>query len=140
LNLDYEQQNGNCSIRPEKTGKKKSNKSPIHRRQKAKIHWVRSLPKVNKSSSINTKADQLLPQSWAFLSGSIPTAIPTKENFVYNEFWYWQLQCWDFLVIQRHGSAGKRATGKPQRYSFQGEQASEKAGTLIIFPSVTWKQ
>lgn len=32
-----------------------------------------------------------------------------------------------------------RAKGKPQKYSFQGEQASDKAEILILFQSMTWK-
>ena len=43
------------------------------------------------------KADQLLPKTWAFLSVSIATAIPTKENIFRMNF---GIGNWNFGVFQ----------------------------------------
>lgn len=45
------------------------------------------------------------------------------------------MECWGFLVMQRHEDS---AIVKPQTYSFQGKQASEKAEILILCHSTTW--
>lgn len=67
---------------------------------------------------------------------SIATAMPTEEHFFRMNFG--NGKCWGFSVMQRHEVFEiDIARGTPQRYNFQGEQASGKAEILIL--SMTWK-